>query len=338
MVTTPPAEPPLSPLRDRLWAALRLALTAGILAGLIYKLSPGEIARTAGDARPWALVAAALLMAPVQLLVLAKWRWLTRARGIRLSASSLTRIYFQANVVTTVLPTAIGGDVFRIYRVARQSGSGVADVTMTVVFERATGYGAMASLGLIGAAFYFGGVAIGAAAVIALALAAIAAVLIAARVPFNRLPFLAQLRRVVRDRMELQLLVSMTLFSVVIQALFISCAALIGVAFRVDVSWPYWAFAVAVVAAVTLVPVSLGGLGVRESGFAALLSSQNAPATAGASVGFALGLLVTLVSLAVLGALEAAAFARRLRVRSGVALATAGLAPVGEETGAARDG
>jgi hypothetical protein len=264
--------------------------------------------------------------------VLAKWRWLTRSRGIRISALELARVYFQANVLTTVLPTAIGGDVFRIYRVARQSGSGVADVTMTVVFERATGYGALASLGLIGAAFHFGGMAIGAAVGIAIAVLAITATLIAARVPFQRLPFLDQLRRVVRDRAELRLLVSMTLFSLVIQAMFISCAALIGVAFRVDVSWQYWAFAVAVVAAVTLVPISLGGLGVRESGFAALLSRQNAPATAGASVGFALGLLVALVSVAVLAALEGAALAQRLRVRSSTALVNAG------EPAAARDG
>ncbi|HWQ29171.1 MAG TPA: lysylphosphatidylglycerol synthase transmembrane domain-containing protein [Dehalococcoidia bacterium] len=292
--------------RGRLTGAARVAVTAGLLAALVAKLSPGEIARAIGDARPWPFVSAALVLALVQGLVVVKWWWLARGRGIDAGGHLLGRSYFLANLLTTVLPTAIGGDVYRIYRVSRDASARTADVTMSVLFERATGYGAMASLGALGAAFYFGGTGAGMALLAAGLLLAPVALAAVDRVWLPRLPSGHRLRTVVRDRAELRRLVWMTLLSLGIQALYISSIALIGLAFGVEASWWYWASSVAVVAAATLIPLSLGGLGIRESGFAALLSRQSGSAAAGASVGFALGALLALVSAVALVALEAA--------------------------------
>jgi uncharacterized membrane protein YbhN (UPF0104 family) len=292
--------------RRRLAGLARIAVTAGMLAALVAKLSPRELASVAAGARLWPLAAAAAVMALVQGLVLLKWWWLTRGRGIAASGQLLGRSYFLANLLTTVLPTAIGGDVYRIYRVSRDTGARTADVTMSVLFERATGYGAMASLGALGAAFHFGGAGAGIGLLGAGLLLAPLALLAAGRVWLPRLPSGHRLRTVVRDRAELRRLVWATLLSLAIQALYISSIALIGVAFRVEASWWYWASSVAVVAAATLVPLSLGGLGVRESGFAALLSRQSGSVAAGASVGFALGALLVLVSALALAVLEAA--------------------------------
>ncbi len=316
MQGTPDGEPRSSP-RQRLLAAARLLATIGILIGLVYRLSPGEIADAAGGARLWPLVAAGALMVPVQALVVVKWRWLVRGRGVAASDRLLTESYFQANLVTTVLPTSIGGDVYRVYRVARETGGAVTDVTMSVLFERGTGYGAMAWLGIVGAGFHFGGVLAGAALLAAGVLAATVALAMAGRVRLPRVPLEHRLRTLARDRTELRRLVLMTAFSVVIQALFISSIALIGVAFRVDASWWYWAFAVATVALATLVPVSLGGLGVRESGFATLLAAEGASGAAGASVGFTLALVVALVSLAAVVVMAIAGRLHRLTSAAG---------------------
>lgn len=283
--------------RRRLLGAARIVATGAILAALVLKLSPGEIASAVRDARPWPLAAAAITMALVQALVVVKWWWLARGRGISAGATLLARRYVQANLLTTALPTAIGGDVYRVYRVSRDAEAPAADVTMTVLFERATGYAAMASLGLLGAAVHFGGAGGGAAVLAVGAVLGPAALLAADRLWLPSLPAGHRLRTLVRDRAELRRLVWMTLFSLVIQALYISSIALMGDAFRVDASWWYWAATVAVVAAATLLPLSLGGLGVRESGFAALLSREGGSAAAGASVGFALALIIALVSL-----------------------------------------
>lgn len=292
--------------RARLAATARIVATLAILAALVVKLSPAEIAGVVRDARPWPLVGAAALMALVQTLVVVKWWWLLRGRGVAADPQLLGRSYFIGNLLTTVLPTAIGGDVYRVYRVTRDTGARTADVSMSVLFERATGYGAMVSLGVLGVAFHIGATSAGVALLaggLALALLVLAA---ADRVRLPRLPERHRLRAVVRDRAEVRRLVWMTCFSLGIQALYISSIALIGLAFRIEASWWYWATSVAIVAAATLVPLSLGGLGVRESGFAALLSRQSGSAAAGASVGFALGALLALVSAIALVVLEAA--------------------------------
>lgn len=306
MPAMPSLERPRALTHGRIAGAARVIVTAGILVALIAKLSPGEIARAAGDARPWPLAAAAVMMTLVQALVVVKWWWLARGRGIAAGGQLLGRSYFLANLLTTVLPTAIGGDVYRIYRVSRDAGARTADVAMSVAFERATGYTAMASLGALGAAFHFGGASAGAALLAGGLLFAPLALVAVDRVWLPRLPSGHRLRTVVRDRAELRRLVWMTLFSLAIQALYITSIALIGLAFRAEASWWYWAASVAIVAAATLIPLSLGGLGIRESGFAALLSRQSGSAAAGASVGFALGALLALVSALALLALEAA--------------------------------
>ena len=292
--------------RGRLLHTGRVAVTAGVLAALVAKLSPGEILRVVGDARPWPLVSAAAVLALVQTLVVAKWWWLARGRGIVAEGQLLGRSYFRANLLTTVLPTAIGGDVYRIYQVSRDANARTADVTMSVLFERATGYGAMASLGALGAAFHLGGAAAGVALLAAGLLLAPLALVAVDRVWLPRLPAGHRLRTVVRDRAELRRLVWMTMLSLGIQALYISSIVLIGLSFGVEASWWYWAWSVAVIAAATLIPLSLGGLGIRESGFAALLSRQSGSVAAGASVGFALGALLALVSAVALVGLEAA--------------------------------
>lgn len=296
-----------SRLRDRLFSAGRVAVTLAVLAGLLFTLGPREIADVVVDAGPWLLAAAALLMVPVQLLVVAKWYWLTRGRGIDAPILLLARTYFLGNLVSTILPTSIGGDVYRVYRVSRETGATIADVTMTVLFERGTGYGALAWLGLLGAAFHFSGVRAGVAVLVVSALGAAGVLFAVSRVWLPQLPANHLLRRLIKDQAELRLIFSMFVFSLLIQAMFVSSIALIGRAFGVDAPWWYWSLSVAIVALVTIVPVSLGGLGLRESGFAALLASQGASGAAGVSVGFTLALLVTAISVVAVAALEVAA-------------------------------
>jgi uncharacterized membrane protein YbhN (UPF0104 family) len=100
------------------------------------------------------------------------------------------------------------------------------------------------------------------------------------------------IRNLLADRREMMAVYRMAVFSLAIQALYISTIALAGRALGIDVSWWYWAFATWVVALALLLPITLGGLGVRESSYSALLDNAGATAAQGASAGFALGLLL----------------------------------------------
>jgi uncharacterized membrane protein YbhN (UPF0104 family) len=293
-------------LASRAFAIIRVVVTLAIVAGLIIKLSPGDLSSTIRDVDPWLLVSSFALMVVVQALVVVKWSVLLRARDVGCTAPQIVRAYCTGNLLSNVLPTAVGGDIYRVYWVQRQAGARAADVTMTVLYERATGYGAMTCLGALGAAFYYGDAAIGLLALAAGAAAALVLAFLLPRVPFPAVREDHFLRNLLAHRRELIAVYQMTVLSLAIQALYISTIAITGRAFGAHISWWYWAFSTWVVAVAVLLPITLGGLGVRESSFSGLLDRAGATAAQGASTGFALGLLLIIVNGLGLLAVEAA--------------------------------
>jgi len=244
----------------------------------------------------WLLLAALGVMVAVQALVVVKWLVLLRARDVDAPLLLVIRAYCVGNLLSNVLPTAVGGDVYRVYRIQREANARAADVTMSVLYERATGYGAMTCLGAVGAAFYYGNIAIGALALLVGAFAAVVLAVVLPRMPFPAVRHDHFLRNLLAHRRELLAVYQMALFSIAIQALYISTIALLGRAFGIHLSWWYWAFVTWVVAVAVLAPFTLGGLGVRESSFSALLKHAGATAAQGASTGFALAFALVAVN------------------------------------------
>jgi uncharacterized membrane protein YbhN (UPF0104 family) len=287
-----PEGPRSGVLQSRLFSVVRVVVTLAIVVGLIVKLSPNDLRDTVTDADPLLMLAAAALMFVVQAMVAVKWLVLVRAREIDLPFLRLARAYCIGNLITNVLPTAVGGDVYRIYRVQREAHARAADVTMTVFYERATGYAAMTCIGAIGAAFYYDHAAIG---LLALAGGAAAAAVLAYVLPRITFPAVRDdhfIRNILANKRELLAVFRMGVFSLAIQALYISTIALAGRALGIDVSWWYWAFATWLVALALLLPITLGGLGVRESSYSALIDNAGGSQAQGAAAGFALGALL----------------------------------------------
>ena len=293
-------------LSSRTFAVVRVAVSLAIVAGLIYKLSPGEIADAIRGSNPLLLLAALALMLLSQLLVIVKWAMLLRARDVRAPAPLIARTYCIGNLLSNLLPGAVSGDVYRVYRVQRDADARTIDVTMSVLYERATGYAAMTCLGALGAAFYYANVAVGAIAIAGGALGAAILALVLPRMPFPAVPRDHFLRNLLAHRRELIDVYQMAVFSMIITSIYISAIALAGYSFGIHVSWWYWAFATWIVAIALLLPITLGGLGIRESSYSGLLHRAGATAAQGASSGFALGLLLIIANALILLALELA--------------------------------
>lgn len=293
-------------LASRLFVVVRVAVSLAVVAGLLIKLSPGDVASTVRDADARLLLAALALMLLSQALVVAKWRFLLNARGVRPPLALVARSYCVSVLLSTVLPTAVGGDVYRVYRVQREPGVRASDVTMTVLYERATGYAAMTCMGALGAAFYYGAAWIGAVALAGGAVAALFAYWALPRLPFPALRQDHVLRNVLAHRGELIAVYQAAMFSLLIQAVYISSIAVAGRAFGAHLSWWYWAFAVWLIAFALLLPIAIGGLGLRESGFSALVKHAGGTAAQGASTGFALGVLLVAANALGLAAIEIA--------------------------------
>ncbi|MBF6598952.1 MAG: flippase-like domain-containing protein [Dehalococcoidia bacterium] len=282
--------------RSRTFAILRVVATAAIVAALVYRLSPADIAGTVRHADVPLLLAALAAMLLTQALVVCKWTALLRARDVRLPLLLIARTYCVATLVGTVLPTAVGGDVYRVYRIQREPGVRAGDVTMSVLYERATGYAAMTCIGALGAAFSFGAAWVGVVALLGGGAAAGVVMLLLPRLPFPALRQGHALRNLIAHRGELIAVYQMVIFSLLIQVVYISSITLAGRAFGAHVSWWYWAFATWLVALAVLLPVTIGGLGLRESGYSALVRHAGATSAQGASTGFALGLLLVVTN------------------------------------------
>ena len=79
-----------------------------------------------------------------------KWQPLLRAVGIHIPLREVVLIYFEASFVGRALPTALGGDALRIYRVSKISGQTAAVVSAAAV-EKIAGIIAAALIASFGA-------------------------------------------------------------------------------------------------------------------------------------------------------------------------------------------
>ena len=302
MMRLGPESAALRPGWERVLMGARVVLTAALLVALFlaFGLTPARLARTFGDASWPHLVLAFAVLAVLMLLLSMKWYFIARALNVATSFPSVTRMYLVGTVLSNVLPTAIGGDLYRVVALSREGGTGVGGSLVTVVIERATGYAGLLLLAGVAAGFYFAGVVAGVAAALLLAVLAGAAHL--------------ALRRVRRDEFDeaesgswrwwrspaTGLTVQrVAVLSIVQQGMWITVAAILGLAYDVSVPWTYWAVTVTAMTLLTALPLSVGGLGIREIGYVSLLGPVGVDAGKAAAISLAMGFGPSLVSLVI---------------------------------------
>jgi hypothetical protein len=121
------------------------ALLAALVAGIDWDALPQHLSRV-----DWRLGAVALLVIAAELAVNAsKWSWSLRLHDARFAWTYLFRTGCYAYFFNNFLPSAIGGDVYRIYRTMRDGERSRA--VSAVLVERVVGLAVMLFNGLIGA-------------------------------------------------------------------------------------------------------------------------------------------------------------------------------------------
>ncbi len=147
------ALPDAAPSRPRAgWIrALRLVVSIGLLTLLVTKIDfedlvPGN--RSLPGTLAFLIAGIALMTGSI---VLAAWRWqkVLEAFDVRVPLRQLVSHYFAGQFVGNVLPSTVGGDVLRVSRVSRDVGA--RDTAFaSVVIERMTGFVALPLLLLVG--------------------------------------------------------------------------------------------------------------------------------------------------------------------------------------------
>jgi uncharacterized membrane protein YbhN (UPF0104 family) len=289
---------------------LRVTASIVMLAVLFRRVHLGSLLPEMSLAR-LAWLAAALAVTGVGIVLSAlRWRAVLAALGHRVQVLRLLHHYLAGLFVGNFLPSTIGGDVLRVRRLSAENGHG-ADTFASVVLERLTGWVVLPVITLVALAMNPGLRELGAASALAaglavatLALLAVLLVVVAHPRVGGRLAdregwqsFAGAVHLgLTRFRRSPSAILGVLATGFAYQLVVVFAAFLAARALGLD---PVGITATLVfmpaVAIAQVLPISLGGLGVREGAFVVFLN----PLGVARGQAIALGLLVYGLNLAV---------------------------------------
>jgi hypothetical protein len=296
---------------------LTLAITGGCLAYILWQL---DVRRTLDilvhSHLGWFLGAVAIMIGGVPPMAF-RWQRLLAAHGVRERFAWLNRAYLVSYTAGQVLPSAVGGDAYRIYESARRHSGRLGDMTAIVLLERALGGAATLTLAAIGFVLALGHYDVGAylwiegAFVLGTILLAFAFFSRSARGVLRRLVPLLQRLRLERPlralyegvhyfREHVGLMAWIFLLTIAVQAVRVLAIWMAGRAVGVDLSpRPYYVMG-PLLFLVLLVPFTVNGIAVREAFFVSFLGKLGVDKEAAVATGFLF--FVVTIGLALPGA------------------------------------
>jgi glycosyltransferase 2 family protein len=279
----------------RRWRPLAVSLLKiGVSAVLIYLLLHGigwhELAGQFHHAA-WGMLAMSLGAFVISnVLGALQWHLLLRSKGLHIHFARVLGFYHVGLFFNNVLIGNVGGDAFRVFDIRRISGGGATnDALSTVIFDRFLGFFTMASLALF-ATLVAARQMISASALEAVIFIFIAWLLTSAFLFYE--PLAKKFSWIFRlllpgslhvkakafyyslhgFRRERKLLAGLLSISVAVQTLRILTHYFAARTLAVSVRSSFFFLFIPIVAMVASLPISLGGLGVREQSAVALFT------------------------------------------------------------------
>jgi glycosyltransferase 2 family protein len=299
-------------------------LVSALLLGVVLAYADVDDVVSALRDGDWSwFVAAVVLMGVVAVVGGIRWQLLLREAEVEVSSVRAVRAVGASLFLNNVLPTSFGGDAARAWLVGRESGRMLRSATSTVV-DKATLLGCLFLLAWVA-------LAVDSAAVpgslvrvltwvtIGLAAAAVIAALVAGgvrpvvrRLPERLAAMIFEAWFVLRVWARSGRIMGWVLaLGLLYQALAVLALVCVGKTVSVDLSFALAAVVAAIVVVAMLIPVSIGGLGVREGGFVLLLGEAGVSSADATVVSLLSAATILLSSAAVVGV--TAAYDLRLR-------------------------
>jgi len=307
--------------------ALKLVFSLGLLAWLLLRSDLGQVIASIQRLAP-ATIAAVLALVAIEMGVSAlKW-WLF------VPGERLLRI-FELNLIgsfySIVLPGQVAGEAVKAYRL----GAGQANaeqVAASVVVDKVNGLIGLLLLGILGAflsqrAFpksllvsFSGALAVGLAGLYAIRLplfqrsvAAVSRRLSARWHAFGAIATRLELFFAAWTRYAGQpwLMLASIGLGMVYQVLAITVILILAPTFGIEIPFVEWLWIFAIVSMAVLLPLSVGGLGVREGAFVAVLGLMKVPSSS--ALALSLTIFASQLATAVAGGLLETAGVRERR-------------------------
>lgn len=258
-------------------------LVSALLLFLLFKLNNIDFKALIGQirgARPFFLLFGFLVLPLTHVLGFFRWRMLIQAAGINIPFRKLASSFCGGIFFSIFLPSTIGGDLVRTADLAVQTQK-TRQVIATVFLDRLSGYIGLVLVVLpaivLGGSLIADKVVYISAAVITALLALILVILFNKPVYekinfFLSLPGSGRIKEMIRDmhreihifRGHKKMILANLALSFIIQLVFPLGVYFTGISLGLEINPFYFFIFIPIISAITLLPVSLGGLGLRE--------------------------------------------------------------------------
>lgn len=281
-------------MKKKLFNILKIAVSAGLLVYvLVFQVDLGQLWRVVRQARWGYLAAAMALMIAGTALRAVRWQVLLQALDIHVPLRTLVHLYFVGAFFNIFLPTGLGGDAVKMAELARSTGRTPEAIGTTLV-DRAIGLWVLFVLAVLALPFSVSLLPQGWAPIIALA--AVAGVLggwVVMGTPLVpwlgskvSLPGQDRLERFYRSVSQLgyRALGRACLVSLVFDVMLILFN--VWIAYGLNVIQPLGIFVLftPIISFSLALPISIGGLGVREQTYLLLFGSLGVSSGAAAAM------------------------------------------------------
>jgi glycosyltransferase 2 family protein len=278
---------------------LRILVSVSLVGWLAWRTDWEQIRQAGANLQIGYWLAALALYLGIQVISGFRWQLLAKPLGFEASIWQFTRFYFIGMFFNLFLPTSVGGDVVRAWYLGDGSA---ASAFLSVLVDRLSGL--VVLLALACAALALCPIALPGwitasvlcAAGVGLACIILAPVLLRRTSRFSKARRLAERSLIYADRPRL--MIATTILSLFIQAGNVALVWLVGQSLRLPVPASYFWIMVPMVTLLTMLPVSLNGMGVREGGtilFLTPLGIAHGPALSLAILWFAVFTVASLV-------------------------------------------
>lgn len=302
---------PSEQARRLLLTAAKIFVSASLLGLAVWRIGLGRLRDSVAGANLWRLLAAVVVFTVSNLLGSLQWGMLLRGRGVFLRVRQVVGYYYVGLFFNNFLIGYVGGDAFRVFDAARASGN-PAGAMSAVLLDRLVGFATLTSLAVVAALSWqsAAGHIVSLAVLVAVFLLWVLVLLFffSKRVAkpvvylFERvlpLGFKNRARQVysqVNDyRHNPLLLLEVLGVSLVVQLLRVAVHYFAALSLGIGVNFLFFLVFVPIIALLSSLPVSLGGIGVREQS-GVLLFSRIGVAEPGAVAMQFLAYLVGVVS------------------------------------------
>jgi uncharacterized protein (TIRG00374 family) len=267
--------------RNWLFTGVKVLISTGLMVFLYRKIDVQELGKLLASANLWYLLPIAVLLFFNTVFSALKWRLFLLADQVDISLAALTKTYLIGSFYNLFLPSNIGGDSYRIYDIARQSG-GVRSAA-SVFADRFSGFLALVILSLLSSvlvARQFHNIFFFLAPLFILLLLLAILVSLAKEKPIrlflritrlNRFPLLTGLAEKFFCSFQAygkpKLLVQVMAISFAFQLSVITIVWLLAGVIHAQVSFFYFSAFVPLITLLEALPISIFGLGLRDAGY-----------------------------------------------------------------------